>query len=403
MSRRLNPQVDSQLKKPEINNQIQNGLEAEAFCHAPPHILKTNFKHPPEQVKPWVYWYWVSNNISKTGIEKDLAAMQKAGIHTALIGIIHLSGKEGDVKALTDPWWDYIRFAIKKAAEYNIDIGLFNSPGWSQSGGPWVTYDKSMRYLDSNEYQFSGAQQLNMTLNGPENDKHEFFQSVRVLAFKTPNFEQERLTPSNSQITITNPITHTVLASNASDASASHLEKLFDGDTKTAYHLPQEVLNHQHKGARSKGQLHIDIKTSASFQARSLEIYPHETLQTQATLLAKNKAGKFEVIKVFDVQRPRTKAAIGPDHDALIVVSFPAVDAKHYRIVFNGFNRWRKDKPTDPVGFKDIILSKAYKLERYVEKNWLRYFLILCRSLILTNGQCQHPKMPLTCWLPLMM
>ncbi|KMT67032.1 glycoside hydrolase [Catenovulum maritimum] len=364
--------ADSGAEQFEEQGRQALSLSSEQFYQAPAEVLKTNFKTPPEQVKPWVYWYWVSDHISKTGIEKDLAAMQKAGINTALIGIIHLKGKQGDVKALTDPWWDHVRFAIKKAADYNIDIGLFNSPGWSQSGGPWVDLDKSMRYLDSNEHQVVGPKQLNMVLNAPEAKgikKHvaEFYQDVKVLAFKTPVYEKDKLTTANSKITISNPVTKSVLTDQDADV-------LFDGDSNTVYALPQEVLNHQRQGSRSKGQLQIDLVHPTSFQARSLEIYPYKTLQTTITLSAKNEAGEFEAVKTFEMQRPRNMAAIGPDHDAPIVVSFPAVDAKHFRLTFNGFNRWRMDKPTDPVGFKDIVLSKAYKLERYVEKKLAKVF-----------------------------
>ncbi|WP_371193799.1 glycosyl hydrolase [Glaciecola sp. SC05] len=358
------------VKEPVVQNddvKIQNSIKAEQFYQAPADILKANFQQPPEQVKPWVYWYWVSDNISKTGIEKDLAAMQKAGINTALIGIIHLQGKQGDVKALTEPWWDHVRFAVKKAAEYNIDIGLFNSPGWSQSGGPWVTLDKSMRYLDSTELQVAGPQQLNMTLTDPAEKQHSFFQDVRVLAFKTPIFEQDKLTTANSQISITNPITKTVLTNQAVDA-------LFDGDRSSTYTLPLEVINHQRKGPSSAGQLQIDLVHNESFQARTLEIYPHNSFMTEASLSAKNKLGKFEVIKTFDVQRPRDMAAIGPDHDAPIVVTFPVVDAKHFRLTFKDFNFGRKKNPDEPVGFKDIVLSKAYKLERHAEKRLAKVF-----------------------------
>ena len=50
--------------------------------------LFANFKHPPAATKPWVYWYWISDHISKEGITKDLEAMAKVGIGEALIGNI---------------------------------------------------------------------------------------------------------------------------------------------------------------------------------------------------------------------------------------------------------------------------------------------------------------------------
>ena len=27
--------------------------------------LRTNFKTPPENAKPWTYWYWINNHITK--------------------------------------------------------------------------------------------------------------------------------------------------------------------------------------------------------------------------------------------------------------------------------------------------------------------------------------------------
>lgn len=55
------------------------------------------------------------------------------------------------MKIFTDEWWDILHTALKTATELDIEIGLFNSPGWSQSGGPWVKPEQSMRYLAHSE------------------------------------------------------------------------------------------------------------------------------------------------------------------------------------------------------------------------------------------------------------
>ena len=36
------------------------------------------------------------------------------------------------MKIFTDEWWDILHTALKTATELDIEIGLFNSPGWSQ-------------------------------------------------------------------------------------------------------------------------------------------------------------------------------------------------------------------------------------------------------------------------------
>ncbi|HWI58718.1 MAG TPA: glycosyl hydrolase, partial [Bacillota bacterium] len=64
--------------------------------------LESGFAHPPDSTKPWCYWYWISDNISREGITRDLEAMQRVGIGEAFIGNIYLNDvKTGDVKALS--------------------------------------------------------------------------------------------------------------------------------------------------------------------------------------------------------------------------------------------------------------------------------------------------------------
>jgi len=43
-------------------------------------MLAEGFTVPPDSVKPWVYWYWISDNNSKEGITRDLEAMARVGI-----------------------------------------------------------------------------------------------------------------------------------------------------------------------------------------------------------------------------------------------------------------------------------------------------------------------------------
>jgi hypothetical protein len=100
---------------------------------------------------------------SKDGITRDLEAMKRVGIGEAYIGVITGQGGPGDKKglaALSDPWWDHIAHAVREGTRLGVDIGLFNCPGWSQSGGPWVKPDESMRHLISSELRVSGPTTL---------------------------------------------------------------------------------------------------------------------------------------------------------------------------------------------------------------------------------------------------
>ncbi len=114
---------------------------------APVDPLVADFISPPAATQPRCYWYWMNGHISKNGLTKDLEAMKRVGIGEAYIGVI----KGGATKALTEEWWSMIDHAVREGTRLGVDIGLFNCPGWSQSGGPWVKPEQSMRYVVQSE------------------------------------------------------------------------------------------------------------------------------------------------------------------------------------------------------------------------------------------------------------
>lgn len=143
-------------------------------------VIEKGFREIPDSIRVGCYWYWISDNISKEGVIKDLHAMKEAGITRAYIGNIDIGGNSyGDVKIFTPEWWEAVHAALKTATELDIEIGIFNSPGWSQSGGPWVKPEQSMRYLAATDMQVKGPQTLSYTV--PEYS--DSMQLVRVIAY----------------------------------------------------------------------------------------------------------------------------------------------------------------------------------------------------------------------------
>ncbi len=143
--------------------------------------VEKNFKNTPESQQLGVYWYWIAGNMSKEGVVKDLKAMKSVGINRAFIGMIgeNQGAPQGPVRMFTDEWWDILHTMFKTAGELGIEIGMFNSPGWSQSGGPWVEPSQSMRYLGYAKDTLSGP----MKFKGKLPEVGEEAQPVRVIAY----------------------------------------------------------------------------------------------------------------------------------------------------------------------------------------------------------------------------
>lgn len=75
--------------------------------------LEDGFAKPPEETKPYCYWYWINGHISREGISRDLEAMARVGIGQAYIGNIEAGGSHGPVKVLTPEWFDLVYHAVR--------------------------------------------------------------------------------------------------------------------------------------------------------------------------------------------------------------------------------------------------------------------------------------------------
>ena len=299
--------------------------------------LIQGFRQPPEETKPWVYWYWITDNISREGITRDLEAMARAGIGEALIGNIYLEDvQRGSVKALTDEWWGMVEHAIREGGRLGVNIGMFNCPGWSQSGGPWIKPDQAMRYLVSSECRVTGPAKFDQRLPVPK----EPFQDVAVLAFPAPRSDAETAASRAPKITCSPAV-----------QSAS---QLCDGDLSTVPQIPAAALS-------NRGSLVIDLEFAEPFTARSLTVHPAAAaLAAQCELQAADAAGDFQTIRSFSLDRSNVEINVGPMPYGPVAVSFPPTCSQHFRLTLTNV-RGRG-------GLAEIELSGAARLERFVEK-----------------------------------
>ncbi len=146
--------------------------------------LVDGFTAPPDSAKTHVWWHWMNGNASKAGITADLEALKRIGIGGAHLAQVGLTGR-GAVPYGTPQNTELVQFAIQEAARLKLDLVMFNCPGWSSSGGPWVTPDKSMKVLVFTDTPVIGGQTVNLVLAQPQ-AKLDFYKDAFVLAYPTP-------------------------------------------------------------------------------------------------------------------------------------------------------------------------------------------------------------------------
>ena len=110
--------------------------------------LKSGFKNPPESARPRVWWHWMNGNITKEGIQLDLDWMHRVGLggfqnFDAALQTPQVVKER--LAYMTPPWQDAFRYAIHLGDQFGMEMAIAGSPGWSESGGPWVPPSEGMK------------------------------------------------------------------------------------------------------------------------------------------------------------------------------------------------------------------------------------------------------------------
>jgi hypothetical protein len=74
---------------------------------------------------------------------------------------------ESRLRYMTSPWQDAFRYAVKRAEELGLEFAIASSPGWSETGGPWVPPSDGMKKLVWSETRVRGGANWKHQLDAP--------------------------------------------------------------------------------------------------------------------------------------------------------------------------------------------------------------------------------------------
>lgn len=146
------------------------------------------FADPPAQYRTAAWWHWMDGDITREGITRDLEAMKAQGISNATILNIYRLIGVGDgfqtVRFDSPEWYAMFRHAVDEAARLGMEIGAANCDGWSESGGPWITPETSMKqYTWRKTFLKGNGRGQTVSLAMPFS-KERFYRDVAVVAYR---------------------------------------------------------------------------------------------------------------------------------------------------------------------------------------------------------------------------
>ena len=298
--------------------------------------LAGTFCNPFGKVQTGCYWYWMAGNVTCEGVRKDLEAMKRAGIDRAYIGDIGECGnKPGPVKTFSPEWEKALATAFETASRLGIEIGLFNSPGWSQSGGPWVKPEMAMRRLVASV----------TVVDGPAS-------GVKLLA---PKFEYAPAGDMRDVCAIAYPAPVDVCAI-AYPAPVGFTDRLEAKDVNDSL-------------LQRKGKpLVVELESKTPFTAQSAELaFIDGTAAGRVKVEAEGDGGAWRTLCDMPFSRVNHVVGVGFSPHAPVIASFPSCTAKRFRVTVNAHANHQSR-------FSSVAVCGAPLVARAYEKSLAKMF-----------------------------
>jgi len=320
-------------------------LSLSSYAQNNSNALLNGFQTPPDAAKPRVWWHWMNGNISKDGIAKDLKWMKRIGIGGFQNFDANLSTPQIVDKRLvymTPEWKDAFRFTVKLADSLKLEMAIAGSPGWSESGGPWVPAEDGMKKIVWTETHVQGGTPYtgilpkpssatglfqNSSLNttfGISKTLPQYYHDINVIAYRLPETDIP-MSELNQKVT--------------SSGGTFNLAQLTDGDISTTNLLPSDTV---------RGNIWIQFEFDKPQTFKSLSI-----VTGSLSFLESSDDGK-DFRKICNI--PTSKV---PQQ----TITFPTTTARFFRITF-------KSPPASAKGINvaEIKLHKTLRVNKFEEK-----------------------------------
>ena len=335
--------------------------------------LLRGFLDPPNAARPRVWWHWMNGNISDDGITLDLDWMHRVGLGGVTIfeGAINTPQVVPHRLIYMTPEWKHaFTWAVTHAHDLGMEVAIASSPGWSETGGPWVPASQGIKKMVWSATRIDGGRGGGKPFTGalprpPQVDgtfqnfevpgrrapdgtiitPPQFYADAAVIAYKIPDGDvpQPELHP------------HVTSSGGVGSVGAGNVAALSDGDVNTvALELPAEA-----RGADAWVEFEyghpqtIQAVTLASL-GDAISVFDHDSKAIPPRLEASDDGQSFH--KVADI--PFTSIVEN-------TAAFNAVTARWFRIVF----------PAQPAGIPthshritELVLSSGARVNEFEKR-----------------------------------
>jgi alpha-L-rhamnosidase len=298
--------------------------------------LKSGFENPPNGARPRVWWHWMNGNITPEGITADLEWMHRVGLggyqnFDAALQTPQVVPKR--LAYMTPEWKEAFKHAILLGDQLGMEMAIAGSPGWSESGGPWVPGPEGMKKYVWSATLVEGGKPFTGVLAHPPSNTGAFqnegiHDQLTPGAAAAPQFYADSVVIAYKRTAVDRPVEE-LQAKITASGSSFDAAMLADGDLEKTTKIPIPAMG-------QSSWIQYEFPSPQAIRAITFVTKDPDFI---ASLIAGMGAPEKNLEASDDGQNFRVVAKLtssdAPEH----TISFPAVTAKYFRVTF---------KPTPP-------------------------------------------------------
>jgi hypothetical protein len=335
--------------------------------------LLRGFLDPPNGARPRVWWHWMNGNISDDGITLDLDWMHRVGLG----GVTIFEGAINTPQVvphrliyMTPEWKQAFTWAVTHAHDLGMEVAIASSPGWSETGGPWVPASQGIKKMVWSATRVDGGKgggkpfagalphppQVDGTFqnfevpgrrapDGTVITPPQFYADAAVIAYEIPDGDAPQ-TKLHPQVTASGGV---------GSVGAGNVAALADGDVNTvALELPAPAPDADAWVAFDYGHPQTIQAVTLASLGDAISVFDHDSKAVPPRIEASDDGQSFH--KVADI--PFTSIVEN-------TAAFNAVTARWFRVVF----------PVQPAGIPthshritELVLSSGARVNEFEKR-----------------------------------
>ncbi|MCF7675073.1 MAG: hypothetical protein K9N23_10705 [Akkermansiaceae bacterium] len=146
---------------------------------------EADFKAPPQQALPWVFFWWFNGYVDKPAITAQLEALHAKGVGGVVLFQTELGSVPKGPAFMSPEWRELFKFTVSECDRLGMKLSFNMCNGWP-AGGSWIPLEQSPWFHTTSSLIVTGPREMNEKLLLPSGSQ-KGYRDFSVRAYRLPD------------------------------------------------------------------------------------------------------------------------------------------------------------------------------------------------------------------------